>query len=650
MVIILVIFTVRASMLSGSARQAVEDMMGALEDGEIPAGFSESARALADNLLEFGMPQYEVEHIRTFPFMQTTAAVNIREGGDQVRIFLTLVREAGEWRVSKATTSLLRIALDPEPSLVLDFGLQSLTRELQFLGTDKLLTIQSGRMEWLNMGWQEPLPYFTGYVESMEDNLIVGMEDVKLYGYRNNLAAAVARPFNPEIIRVNLSTTGFGSIYHDHVGIRAMEQWEATETVSGRTVSLPPGSVSLQPGEQGIILSSEQEEISFSHRLIFNVRQAGEQLVLTSINRSGRQPAYYGSLEVVNMDGSLIIVNELALENYLRSVVPSEMPVSFGAEALKIQAIAARTYACRNILTSNWRSTSAHVVDSVLSQVYNNTLESNEATAAIEATKGEIIEYEGSPADIRYFSASSGFTGNAHEVWAGNEGDFPGAPIPWLSSLPQFPGNPVDIGEEDDYASFIHNPPAEAYDIRSPWFRWQVSISVSQLESAIEEGLAAVHQASPEAVQRIRDGKLQLMDVLPEEPLGELIDLIPVQRGGGGILMAVDIVGSNGTWRVSREYNIRQVLRPQGTSDNPVELTLHDDSTRSNLTMMPSAYMVWELIHANDSLTEVRFFGGGYGHGVGMSQYGARELTAMGWSKEQIIQHYFPGTEIAKIY
>jgi stage II sporulation protein D len=111
--------------------------------------------------------------------------------------------------------------------------------------------------------------------------------------------------------------------------------------------------------------------------------------------------------------------------------------------------------------------------------------------------------------------------------------------------------------------------------------------------------------------------------------------------------MSIDLVGSNGIWRVQREYYIRHVLRPLGTSAHPIELIRHDGSRLQNFSLLPSAFVAWDLDWSNESNT---FYGGGFGHGVGMSQNGVRELVNRGWPREQIIQHYFPGTEIGNVY
>ena len=105
------------------------------------------------------------------------------------------------------------------------------------------------------------------------------------------------------------------------------------------------------------------------------------------------------------------------IEKYLLQVVPSEMPKSFGVEALKVQAVAARTYAVSDILKGKYANDGFHIKDTGESQVYNNQVENEEATRAIEETAGEIMTYNGMPIDAKYFSTSSGFTSHASNVW-----------------------------------------------------------------------------------------------------------------------------------------------------------------------------------------------------------------------------------------
>lgn len=93
------------------------------------------------------------------------------------------------------------------------------------------------------------------------------------------------------------------------------------------------------------------------------------------------------------------------------------MPESFGVEALKAQAVAARTYALSDYLKNRYEKDGFHVKDTTESQVYNNAKENESSTKAIEATSGKVLMNDGKPIDAKYFSTSSGFTEAANYIW-----------------------------------------------------------------------------------------------------------------------------------------------------------------------------------------------------------------------------------------
>lgn len=111
------------------------------------------------------------------------------------------------------------------------------------------------------------------------------------------------------------------------------------------------------------------------------------------------------------------VINKVKIEDYLKQVVPSEMPESFGVEALKAQAVAARTYALSDYLKNRYEKDGFHVKDTTESQVYNNAKENESSTKAIEATSGKVLMNDGKPIDAKYFSTSSGFTEAANYIW-----------------------------------------------------------------------------------------------------------------------------------------------------------------------------------------------------------------------------------------
>ena len=118
------------------------------------------------------------------------------------------------------------------------------------------------------------------------------------------------------------------------------------------------------------------------------------QLEISSIRRAYGIPSYRGILKVHYGSSALTIINQLLLEEYLYAVIPSEMPVSYGSEALKVQAVCARSFAVKQKAGQKFRQYGADVDDSVSSQVYNNTRECEESIQAVLDTAGEVLTYK----------------------------------------------------------------------------------------------------------------------------------------------------------------------------------------------------------------------------------------------------------------
>lgn len=641
----------QAHRLSQAADWYFADISGRM--AKLPGTVADLGSALA----ELGDVQHQVANVKLLPPaspMRPRVVVQLELNGQRHPVELAFALRQGRWQPVDAPAASLRVEAGGDaPRLVLDIaGKSALSQPLSRLGRDReLLTVLPGKLEFMDQGWLEVAPYLASFdAAGHPSRLLLGVADVELYRHRERLAAVVApEPFDFGHIRVNLSTSEFQSIYHQRVTLTCSGPWTLEVPVSGDSIALPPGRVDVVPHQGGTQVQFGGQEHWFGNRLFFSAG-ANERIKLASVARQGGYvPAYRGRVEVANFDNQLVVVNRVNLEHYLYAVVPSEMPAGFGADALAVQAVVARTYAVGNMLGSRWQATSAHVVDSVLSQVYHNQPEQAVVNASVDATRGLIVAQEGQPAAVRFFSTSCGYTANAHEVWADGDGAFPGTVIPWLTARPQFPGGELP-GSEEDFARFIDNPPVSAYDAGSPWFRWQVTVDARYLAEIIAENILLRHSAEPRSVLEVLpDGSVAAVEQLPAEPVGRLLDLVPVARGGGGLLLEVDVVGSEGTWRVQREYNIRHVLRPLGPAHDPAVLE-RQGPPLENFSLLPSGFVYWDIVRDGAEVAQITFRGGGFGHGVGMSQYGVRTLTELGWSLEEIIAHYFPGTRLSALY
>ena len=368
-----------------------------------------------------------------------------------------------------------------------------------------------------------------------------------------------------------------------------------------------------------------------------------------STKRGSVNPEYPGALELTVRDGKIAVVNDVSLESYLERVVPSEMPDTFHPEALKSQAVAARTYAISRILAApennRWKALDADVDDSVAEQVYNNIPTSPSTDAAVQATRGQVLYYDNQPITTNYASTTAGWSANIQEVWPDKQ------PVPYLVSIPQTRPEMAAPQDEAGWLAFYKNrDPTGFYDAASSLWRWKVTVSARELEAIISKAL-------PERLKASAQFTTTINGTPPDAPnfgIGTLQGLKVIRRAAGGYVTALEIAGSNGSWQVARESNIRFLLRPTKTysgTDADIVLERGNGRTTPNFSSLPSAAFSWEEERdAAGNLVRVTFYGGGFGHGVGMSQFGADGMGKLGFTSDQILAHFYPGTELKKLY
>lgn len=503
----------------------------------------------------------------------------------------------------------------------------------------------------------------TGPAPVITDSISSGAAGLAVYSWQSAVwgVAATIR-LVPDTIRVAINTTDFGGLTHRQVAVSGRAGLTLRDLVAGRSVAIAAGervtfSRAIVAGHPGVAAAdgAGRELLRSAARLVVTAPDDG-RITLDSVIRGfaprRSSPSYRGRLEVAAalppVTDGLNIINELPLDQYLYSVVPSEMPATYGLEALKAQALAARAYAVASIIGDDYGQLGAHVDDSTSSQVYGNVAEQPASNRAVDETTGRVPAYRGKVADTRFFSTSCGFTANASEVWTGAGGEFPGTAVPYLIAQPQT-SQVAALPDEQSVRSFIERRDLDAPEADAPWFRWTVTLTRQELEAVIRANLAARQKAQPGAVLT-RDALRDFTDSpLTSDPVGTLKDIKVGKRGAGGNIMMLEIAGNNGTYRVNREYNIRLVVRPFQylTAQPAISTVLADGSSRANYGILPSAFAVFDIERdAAGAIVRVTISGGGNGHGVGMSQEGARGLAAAGWTCERIIAHYYPGTKI----
>ncbi len=339
-------------------------------------------------------------------------------------------------------------------------------------------------------------------------------------------------------------------------------------------------------------------------------------------------------------DGTIAVISEIHLEDYLKSVISSEMNATAPVEFLKTHAIMSRSWllsvldrkkatkgmhAAAAKATNNagevtrWYEQEDHDIYDVCAddhcQRYQGITKilSGNAEAAVRETSGTMIMYQNEICDARYYKACGGMTENFGAAWENKH-------VPYLVSITDGPSQYGPVKTEEDAFAWIFSKP-EAYcntgdmDLLAKilpdfdretkdFFRWKIEYAREELEDILRE----------------RSG----LD------FGTLKEIRPLQRGPSGRIFRLQIIGSTRTMIVGKELEIRRWL------------------SRSHL--YSSAFVVTTKQDIGGEVKRFIFHGAGWGHGVGLCQIGAAVMASKGFKAEQILAHYFPGTELKKVY
>lgn len=272
---------------------------------------------------------------------------------------------------------------------------------------------------------------------------------------------------------------------------------------------------------------------------------------------------YRGRIEVIKDQRYLLVVNELPLESYLTGLINHEISSKWPIEAVKAQAVIARTYA---VYQKKKRDKGAyHMESTVEDQVYAGSMaEDDRSFYAVQETTGEILTYNGEPALTVYHSNGGGITEDSKNIWGGD--------YPYLRQVKSL------------------------FDKGSPNFSWVLNIDRQAVESALKDAGYVI---------------------------SDIKDITPLRTTNSGRVTRVRVRNEKGDLDITGE-ELRKVI---------------------GYDKLKSAMFTVEMI--NGSFV---FNGRGSGHGVGLSQWGAKGMAENGYSYTEILEHFYPGTRIERIY
>lgn len=528
-----------------------------------------------------------------------------------------------EIKVKKERVSGKLLRLDEKELELKDRGVYLFTED--FKGYQLYETLKEIERSDLRIGYD-----FTDFV----------LEDGKV------CAALVTRKENMEWIRVAVKTTDFASLYHEE--IRLVADCDA-ELSYGAYENRQ--TKQLKEGEE--LLFTKDSDYLKGDRVIITPSAHSGRVKVLSLARNQGIPSYRGKMEIVREKEGLLLINEVLLEEYLYSVVPSEMPASYPEEALKAQAVCARTYAYRYLFAPGMPKQGVNVDDSVGYQVYNNIAEQISTTKAVKETTGELLYYQEAPVSTYYYSTSCGF-GTDAGVWKEENKE----------SLPYLRANHVSEGsgrkkeeeevlaekmtEEAYFSAYISNTGETDYEKEEPWYRWQYEVREISASAACEKMKNRFQADSSKVLTFTGKDKEWEDEKLYEEKkvkeFDKIYEIRCLKRREGGVLDELLLVTDNGVYKVISEYNIRYVLNQGG------DILRQDASKVPAGQLLPSAYLIIDTVKKEKCVVGYTIFGGGYGHGVGMSQNGAKAMGNVGKQYGEMLAFFYPGCRMEKFY
>ena len=492
--------------------------------------------------------------------------------------------------------------------------------------TGKVLKVSSDEIEIEGVGiypLSENVQYYRLY-DRLEN---VGRNEIRLgYDFTDFVvedgeiqAGLLVKDEKMENIRVLIKNSNFNSYYHQEIMVESDVDMEVIygsekmELSAGEKISIYPDS-----------------EYFLTNRIYLKPKALTGRTMFGNIERSNGGQGYYGNFELEKREDGILLINEVLLEEYLYAVVPSEMPGYYPLEALKAQAISARTYAYNKMMHSGLSSYGANVDDSAAYQVYNNIKENVNATTAVKETRGQLLYAENGLAQTYYYSTSCGF-GTDAGIWNADNVNT----LPYLQAkemtVKTSSYTAEELRTEEGFRKFITTVYDSHFEAEESWYRWKYEHeNIEKIAEKIKSRL----EKYPNYIFTCTDGVSWGNQPLEEDFV--ITDIQVSSRGVGGTIEELLVITNKGNILVKSEYHIRAVL-----ADGDTKVFLQNGNSYACGNLLPSAFFTIELVKDGEQVKKIKLVGGGFGHGVGMSQNGAKNLANLGYDAKEILEFYY---------
>jgi stage II sporulation protein D len=413
-------------------------------------------------------------------------------------------------------------------------------------------------------------------------DLVIGNSEMELI-VTDGMAAAIVTYRTDEVDKIRVLLKNGNEIFYSSLYVK-----------SNSSVSVGEEKVDAKT----VISAHTYLKDSVSGKEIRITPQNGGMLFLCDKDGKKKTEGYEGDFILRKAEDGYVLINELPIETYVRYVLPSEMPTGFSYEALKAQAVCARTFAYGQMKGDTYAKYGANLDDSTAYQVYHATTSYEVTDRAVEDTQGMVLTYQNELIDCYYYSTSPGYSENL-EVWGTQSPDY-------LVAENHTKTKTQNLSRKKIFHQFITDQ-VSSYDMESPYYRWSATLS----------------------------GKLGM-----DEKYGRLKSIKINERSESGYVLSLTIVFEEGERTYDKENDIRFAL---GKYVSQIELA--DGTVRTDMHSVPSA--CFEVKSQKDGT--IVLTGGGFGHGIGMSQYGADAMGREGKTWQEILTFYYKGASIESV-
>jgi stage II sporulation protein D len=353
---------------------------------------------------------------------------------------------------------------------------------------------------------------------------------------------------------------------------------------------------------------------------------------------------FAGTLKIIKDNGKLIAINIISIENYLLSVISSEMNAKSSLQLLKAQAIVSRSWLLfqlqksKHLKREKTKSKNEFISENEIIKWYDREdhkhfdvcaddhcqryqgitkIISDVARQAIDQTKGIVLTFDDKLCDARYSKSCGGITESFNNVWKPIK-------IAYLASVIDYKYDPenydLNFSSENNASRWIKGNVPSFCNITD---RKIISQVLNDFDQETKDFFRWKIEYTQEELRNLINSKTQI-------DFGDIIDLIPIERGDSARIIKLKIKGTKKELSIGKELEIRRIL--------------------SKTHLYSSAFVVEKGEINNGIPKNFTIYGAGWGHGVGFCQIGGAYMASKGYQFDEILFHYFTDTKLKKIY